>query len=101
MRQNHRIIKFDAYDPALARDVRRRHIQVATQAGSRKLIFPSSAQYRFEAGATGSALHGSGRALLAWMTRIWPGLLDISQVVKPETILRWSLGFRDGAGNPE
>jgi hypothetical protein len=94
VRQNHRIIKFDACDPALARDVRRRHIQVATQAGSRKLVFPSSAQYRFEAGATGSALHGSGR-------RIWPGLLDISQVVKPETILRWSLGFRDGAGNPE
>jgi hypothetical protein len=23
------------------------------------------------------------------MTRIWPGLLGTSQVVKPETILRW------------
>ena len=28
------------------------------------------------------------------LTRIWPSLLDISKVVKPETILRWSLGFR-------
>jgi hypothetical protein len=34
-------------------------------------------------------LHGSDRALLVWMTRIWPGLLDLVQVVKPETILRW------------
>src|SRR6266705_5522301 len=40
-------------------------------------------------------LHGSDRALLVWMTRIWPSLLDISQVVKPETILRWHRsGFR-------
>ena len=29
------------------------------------------------------------------MTRIWPSLLDISQVVEPETILRWHRsGFR-------
>jgi hypothetical protein len=34
-------------------------------------------------------LYGSDRALLVLMTRIWPGLLDISRVVKPETILRW------------
>ena len=36
-----------------------------------------------------SRLHGSDWALLVWMTRIWPGLLDWAQVVKPETILRW------------
>src|ERR1700686_4837786 len=42
----------------------------------------------------GLRLHGSDRALLVWMTRIWPSLLDISPVVKPETILPWSLGFR-------
>jgi hypothetical protein len=34
-------------------------------------------------------LHGSDRALLVWMTRILAGLLDLVQVVKPETILRW------------
>ncbi len=33
-------------------------------------------------------LHGSDRALLVWLTRIYPGLLDLAQVVKPETILR-------------
>ena len=34
-------------------------------------------------------LHGSDRALLVWITWIWPNLLDLSLVVKPETILRW------------
>jgi hypothetical protein len=40
-------------------------------------------------------LLGSDRALLAWMTRLWPSLLDAVQVVQPETILRWHrAGFR-------
>lgn len=34
-------------------------------------------------------LRGSDRALLSWSTPICPGLLDLAQVVKPETILRW------------
>ena len=34
-------------------------------------------------------LHGSDRARLIWITRILPKLLDLSQVVKPATILRW------------
>jgi transposase InsO family protein len=55
-------------------------------------------------------LHGSDRALLVWMTWIWPTLLDVSQVVKPETILRWHRsGFkafwrwksRNRAGRPK
>jgi hypothetical protein len=55
-------------------------------------------------------LYGSDRALLVWMTRIWPGLLDLSRVVKPETILRWHRsGFkafwrwksRNRAGRPK
>ena len=32
----------------------------------------------------GLRLHGSDRVLLVWMTRIWPSLLDISQVVKSD-----------------
>jgi hypothetical protein len=40
-------------------------------------------------------LRGCDRTLLVWITRIWPNLLDLSQVVKPETILRWHrAGFR-------
>jgi hypothetical protein len=40
-------------------------------------------------------LHGSDRALLVWMTRLWPSLLGATQVVQPETILRWHrAGFK-------
>ena len=40
-------------------------------------------------------LRGSDRALLVWMVRLCPGLVDLAQVVKPQTILRWHrAGFR-------
>src|ERR1700693_3812996 len=40
-------------------------------------------------------LCGSDRALLVWMTRLWPSLLGVAQVVQPETILRWHrAGFK-------
>jgi hypothetical protein len=37
-------------------------------------------------------LHGSDRALLVWMTKLWPSLLGAAQVVQPETVLRWHRG---------
>ena len=33
-------------------------------------------------------LLGSDRALLIWMTRLWPTLLGVIKVVQPATILR-------------
>ena len=40
-------------------------------------------------------LRGSDRALLVGMTRLWPSLLGMAQVVEPATILRWHrAGFR-------
>src|SRR2546430_11089372 len=40
-------------------------------------------------------LRGSDRALLVWMTWLWPGLLGVSHIVQPATILRWHrAGFR-------
>src|SRR6202158_5344310 len=54
-------------------------------------------------------LRGSDRALLVWMTRIWPNLLDLAPVVQPETILRghrsgfkafWRWKSRNRAGRP-
>jgi hypothetical protein len=40
-------------------------------------------------------LRAGNRALLIWMTRLWPSLLDAVQVVQPETVLRWhSAGFQ-------
>jgi hypothetical protein len=55
-------------------------------------------------------LLGSDRALLVWMTRLWPSLLGAAHVVQPETILRWHrAGFtafrrwksRQRAGRPK
>jgi hypothetical protein len=48
-------------------------------------------------------LRGGDRALLIWITRLWPSLIGAVQVVQPETILRWhSAGFKSsGVGNPE
>jgi len=34
-------------------------------------------------------LRGSDRAVLMWMTRLMPSLLELSRIVRPETILRW------------
>jgi hypothetical protein len=34
-------------------------------------------------------LRGGDRALLVWMTWLWPSLLGSSRVVQPDTILRW------------
>jgi transposase InsO family protein len=48
--------------------------------------------------------------LLIWITRLWPNLVDLARVVKPETILRWHrAGFkaygrrksRNRAGRPK
>jgi hypothetical protein len=40
-------------------------------------------------------LHNGDRALLVWMTRLWPGLLGAAQVIQQETILRWHrAGFK-------
>ena len=40
-------------------------------------------------------LRGGDRALLVWMTRLWPSLRSVAKVVQPETILRWHrAGFR-------
>jgi hypothetical protein len=40
-------------------------------------------------------LRGADRAFMVWITRLWPHLLGLSRVVRPDTILRWHrAGFR-------
>lgn len=40
-------------------------------------------------------LRGSDRALLIWMSRLWPSLVGATKVVRPETVLRWHrAGFK-------
>ena len=61
----------------------------------REPVSPSSTQHCLEASALRLRLCGSDRALLVFLTRLWPSLLDASRVVQPETILRWHrAGFK-------
>jgi hypothetical protein len=54
------------------------------QNGSEPLVFALA-----RVGPAGWAL------ITGWMTRLWPGLLGVTQVVQPETILRWHrAGFK-------
>ena len=40
-------------------------------------------------------LRAGDRALMVWMTRMWPSLLGLTRVVQPATLLRWHrCGFR-------
>ncbi len=40
-------------------------------------------------------LRGGDRTLMVWMIRLWPSLLEVVQVVQPETVLRWQrAGYR-------
>src|SRR2546427_10935710 len=40
-------------------------------------------------------LRPKDRVLMVWMTRMWPSLLGLTQVVQPATLLRWHRsGFR-------
>ena len=51
-------------------------------------------------------LHGSDRAVLVWLTRLWPSLIGLARVVQPDTILRGiaqdfgHIGAGNRAANP-
>jgi len=97
VRQNHRIMRTDACDPApaLTLDLRRRHLQVAAQARAENLFLRHQLNIALRRSPHRLRLRGSDRALFVLMTRLWPSLLDLSKVVKPETILRWHrCGFK-------
>src|SRR5262245_18252841 len=55
MRQNQGIIRPDACNPSSACNVRRRPVQVATEAGSRESVSAPSAQHRLAVGAVSPA----------------------------------------------
>ena len=62
---------------------------------AREPFSSASTQYRTEAGTASSAATGSDRAVMVWLTWLWPSLIRVARVVEPDTILRWHrAGFR-------
>jgi hypothetical protein len=95
VRQNHRIIESEVCNPERARNVRRGSIQVADSFEAENLFLRHQLTIALRQAPSRLRLRGGDRALLIWMTRIWPDLLGFAQVVQPETILRWHrTGFK-------
>ena len=86
MRQNQRIIRLNACNLPAAWDVCRQPVQVEASAGSREPISPASDQYRPRRAPHRLRLRGSDRALLVWMTWLWPSPLGLSRVVPPDHV---------------
>ena len=110
VRHNHRIIKFDACDPAPDFDVWSHIFKSRRRLEAENLFLRYQLNVALRRAAPRLGLHDCDRALLVWMTRNWPRLLDVCQVVKPETVLRWHRsGFkvlwrwksRNRAGRPK
>jgi hypothetical protein len=80
------MIAADARSPALARNVHGRFVQVAAQAEN--LFLRHQLSIALRRAPPRLRLCGSDRALLVWMTRLWPSLLSEAKIVQPETILR-------------
>ncbi len=108
-RQNHRIIECDVCDHARAWNVRRRPIHARSWLEAENLLLRHQLTIALRLAPPRLRLRGGDRALLIWITGLWPSLLDAVQVVQPETILRWHrAGFRmfwrwksrNGAGRP-
>jgi len=95
MKQNQGIISCDACYPAPARDVGRQSIQVPAQAWSREPLLRHQLNIALRRAPQHLRLRGSDRTFLAWMTWLWPSLLNLAGVVQPDTVLRWHrAGFR-------
>jgi hypothetical protein len=87
--QNHRRIADDVRDPAFARNVRYRLLQVARRLEAENLFLRHQLGIALRHAPPRVRLRGSDRALMVWLTWLWPSLLGAAHVVKPETILRW------------
>ena len=95
VRQNHRILESDVCNPARARNVCRRPARVGSRLEAENLLLRHQLTIAMRQAPPRLRLRGSDRALLTWMTRVWPGLLGAVQVVQPETVLRWHrAGFK-------
>jgi hypothetical protein len=95
MKENQSIIRRDACHPPSARNVRRQPFQVAAWLEVENLFLRHQLNVALRRAPRHLRLRVKDRALLLWMTWLWPRLLGLSRVVQPDTILRWHrAGFR-------
>jgi hypothetical protein len=95
IRQNQRIILRDAYVSSAAWDVCRQPVKSRRRLEVENLFLRHQLNIALRGAPHRLRLRGSDRALLVWMTWLWPSLLGLSRVVQPDTILRWHrAGFR-------
>ncbi len=82
-------------NPAITRNVHSRLVQPRRRLEAENLFLRHQLSIALRRAPPRLRLRGSDRALLVWMTRLWPSLLCAAQVVQPETILRWHrAGFK-------
>ncbi len=92
---NQGIILCDACYPAPARDVCRQLFKSRRRLEVENLFLRHQLNIALRRAPQRLCLRGSDRAFLAWMTWLWPSLLNLACVVQPDTILRWHrAGFR-------
>jgi hypothetical protein len=95
VKRNRRILCHDAYPASPARCFDFRPAQVAAPAEAENLYLRHQLNIAMRKAPGRLWLRGADRALMIWMTRLWPDLLSLSRVVRPDTILRWHrAGFR-------
>ena len=88
VRQNRRIILSDACDLARGRDVGRRlhFFKPRLRLEAENLFLRHQLTIALRRAPPRLRLRSSDRALLIWMTRIWPGLLGVTH---PSLASRW------------
>jgi hypothetical protein len=95
VRQNQRIIRCDACDLPLAWNVSRNLFKSRRRLEAENLFLRHQLNIALRRRPPRLRLRGTERALLVWMTQLWPSLLGLARVVEPATILRWHrAGFR-------
>jgi hypothetical protein len=84
VRQNQRMIRYDACDRPPPRNVCCQSVQVAAPTlKPRTSFFVISSIFALRRRPPRLRLRGSDRALLVWMTHVWPSLFGLVRVVEP------------------
>jgi hypothetical protein len=87
MTQNQRTMRRDAYDPPSAHDLAAKLFRSRRQLEVENLFLRHQLNIALRRAPRRLRLHGADRAVLVWLTRLWPSLIGLARVVQPDTIL--------------